>query len=128
MKKLLVLLVGLLILVGCSTDADIASHNVSKEADQFRVQRRVVFYNSITDTYMLEIVGNCAIDLGRTQVLELTCKIDDDKYQKHYLGLSDNVTYTVEQLEFSEVSPYKYELVFKPESIIPIKIDVETSK
>lgn len=128
MKKLLVLLVGLLILVGCSTDADAASHNVSKEADQFRVQRRIVFYNSITDTYMLEVVGNCAIDLGREKVLELTCKIDDDKYQKHYLGLSDNVTYTVEQLEFSEVSPYKYELVFKPESIIPIKIDVETSK
>ena len=125
MKKMLLSLVVVLILLTGCREADKVSTNISREADEFRVQRRIVFYNSITDTYMLEVVGNCAVDLGRTNVLELTCKIADKKYQKHYLGLSDNVTYTIEQLEFSDVNPYKYQLIFKPKSIIPISIDVE---
>lgn len=125
MKKVISLLVIMLLLVGCSREADVVSQNISREADEFRVQRRIVFYNSITDTYMLEVIGNCAIDLGRSKVLEVTCKIGHKKFQKHYLGLSDNVTYTVEQLEFSDVNPYKYQLIFKPESIVPITIDIE---
>ena len=125
MKKVLLSLVVVLILLTGCREADKVSTNISREADEFRVQRRIVFYNSITDTYMLEVVGNCAVDLGRSNVLELTCKIADKKYQKHYLGLSDNVTYTIEQLEFSDVNPYKYQLIFKPESIFPITIDVE---
>lgn len=124
MKKIIISLVILITLVGCA-EADKVSHNISREADEFRVQRRIVFYNSITDTYMLEVIGNCAIDLGRENVLELTCKVSDRDYQKHYLGLSDNVTYTVEQLEYSDVNPYKYQLIFKPESIIPIEIGME---
>lgn len=124
MKKILVVLVTVLILVGCSKH-DVASHNIRKEADEFRVNRRIVFYNAITDTYMLEVIGNCAIDLGRDNVLEVTCRVGEEKFQKHYLGLSDNVTYTVEQLEFSEVDEYRYELIFKPKQILPIKLNVE---
>ncbi len=125
MKKILITLFSLVILVGCSSSKDVASRNVSKEADEFRVHRRIVFYNSITDTYMLEVIGNCGVDLGREKILELTCKVADNKYQKHYLGLSDNVTYTVEQLDYSDVNPYRYELIFKPKQILPIEINVE---
>lgn len=124
MKKLLIIATLALTLVGCRA-SEKASHNISREADEFRVHRRIVFYNSITDTYMLEVIGNCAVDLSRDKVLAVTCKIGDGKYQKHYLGLSDNVTYTIEQLEFSNVNPYKYHLIFKPESIIPIEIGME---
>lgn len=124
MKRMIIVLAAMITLVGCA-EADKVSNNISREADEFRVQRRIVFYNSITDTYMLEVVGNCAIDLGRENVLELTCKIAEKEYQKHYLGLSDNVTYTVEQLEYSDVNPYKYQLIFKPKSIVPITIDTE---
>lgn len=125
MKKILVLLITVLVLVGCNSKHDVASHNIKKEADEFRVHRRIVFYNAITDTYMLEVIGNCAIDLGRSNVLEVTCRVGEEKFQKHYLGLSDNVTYTVEQLEFSEVDEYRYELIFKPKQILPIKLNVE---
>lgn len=123
MKKVIVLLVMLLVLAGCR-DATIVSHNISKESDSFNVRRRIVFYNSITDTYMLEMIGNCSIEIGDDSVLRVTCKIGEDEYQKHYLGLSDNVTFTVEQLQSSAVSKNKYELTFKPQSIIPIDIEV----
>lgn len=129
MKKLILvvlMIVMSLTLTGCFSDSEIASQNISKDADQFKVRRRIVFYNSIQDVYILEMIGNCSIEVDMSDSqLEVTCKIGEDKYQKHFLGLSDNVTYTVEQLEYSDVSEYKYEIVFKPESIIPISFDLE---
>ena len=127
-KKLLPILFLTLILVGCGSAASLASHNISKESDEFRVVRRVVFYNSLTDTYIMEMTGNMSVDLTRDNVLAVTAKIGPEEYQKHYLGLSDNVTYTVEQLGTSNVSEYKYELIFKPESIIPIEIESKSGE
>lgn len=127
MKKLLIIVIvlfGLVSLMAC-TSADIVSQNISKEADHFKVRRRIVFYNSIQDVYILEIQGNCSINVDEAEnQLEVTCRIGHDRYQKHFLGLSDNVTYTVEQLETSDVNPYRYLIVFKPESIVPIEIDI----
>jgi hypothetical protein len=128
MKKimiLLVLIVTLVTLTGCR-ESDRVSTNISREADEFRVQRRIVFYNSIQDTYILEIQGNCSIEVDTVDnQLEVTCKIGEGKYQKHFLGLSDNVTYSVEQLEYSEVNPYRYKIIFKPEMILPIEITTD---
>lgn len=119
----------MIILVGCETNAaSKVSHNISRDSDEFRVIRRVVFYNSITDTYMLEMVGNLSIDLSRENVLAVTVKLGPEEYQKHYLGLSDNVTYTVEQLSTSDVSEYKYKMIFKPESIIPIEVEYKAGE
>lgn len=133
MKKVLtmILLIGLAALVttGCAfeRDSDIASHNVSKEADSFRVKRRIVFINLRSDSYLFEIIGNCSIETDNAdEQLEVICKVGEDKYQKHFLRLSDETTYTVEQLDYSEVSKYDYEIIFKPESILPIKIETET--
>jgi len=129
MKKILLLmfvLAGAFTLTACDTDATIVSENLSKEAEQFRIRRRIVFINGITDQYMFEMTGNCSIEVDAADdQLEVTCKTGDDKYAKHFLGLSDNVTYIVEQLEYTEVSKYDYEIVFKPESIIPIDITTE---
>lgn len=113
---------------GCTErDSDVASYNVSKEADSFRVKRRIVFINLRSDTYLFTITGNCSINTDNIdKQLEVICKVGEDKYQKHFLRLSDETTYTVEQLDYSEVSKYDYEIVFKPESIIPIKIETET--
>lgn len=114
-------------MTGCEQrDADVASYNVSKEADQFRVKRRIVFVNLRSDTYLYSITGNCSIKTDNADnQLEIICKVGDDKYQKHFLYLSNEITYTVEQLNYSEVSKYDYEIVFKPESIVPIKIETE---
>jgi len=111
--------------MGCQTDADIASHNLSKDADMFRIERRIVFYNGITDTYMLTIEGRCSLgNHDAAGELTVTCKTGENAYKKHFLGLSDNVTYFVEQLETADVSAYRYKVIFKPISIIP-DIDLE---
>ena len=105
--------------------ADVVSKNISTAADNFEVQRRIVFYNGITDSYMLTIEGLCSLgnhdDPGE---LTVTCKVGANAYKKHFLGLSDNVTYFVEQLEASDADPYHYRVVFRPTAIIP-NIDVD---
>lgn len=105
-------------LAGCSTDADVASENLSKAADQFEINRRIIFYNGITDKYMLTIEGRCSISHQDRQ-LEVTCKTQGGEYKKHFLGLSDNVTYVAEQLEAASVSTDHYRVIFKPEVIVP---------
>lgn len=126
MKKILFLILGILMLIGCS-DAQVASKNLSTAADNFEVNRRVVFYNGITGEYMLEVEGRCSINADALDgQLELTCKVGPDQYKKHFLGLSDNVTYVVEQLEPVSVDEYHYRVIFKPETIVP-SIDLETS-
>ena len=124
--RLLVLIVVLIICAGCA-DADVASRNLSKAADMFEVQRRVVFYNGITDDYILVIQGLCSLgNADAAGELSVTCKTGGDTYKKHFLGLSDNVTYFAEQLESEQVDAYHYRVIFKPEAIIP-DIDLETS-
>ena len=117
MKKLLLLLtIPLIFLSGCS-DADIASHNLSRKADYFEVNRRIVFYNGITDAYILVIQGRCSIETANRK-LAVTCKTGPHAFKKHYLGLSDNVTFFSEQLDDADVSVYHYRVIFKPQSII----------
>ena len=127
MKKLL-LVSGILLsslLAACTTEADVVSENLSKSADSFSVERRVVFVNGITDKYLLSIEGKCAISDDGNQ-LEVTCKVGEEEYKKHFLGLSDNVTYFVEQLEGKKEDPFHYKVIFRPESIIP-DIDLQTN-
>lgn len=113
-----------LIGAGC-TDADVASHNLSKAADQFEINRRIVFYNGITGDYMLTIEGRCSLgNYDTLKELSVTCKTGSDNYKKHFLGLSDNVTYFVEQVDGANVSEHHYRVIFKPSVIIP-DIDLE---
>ena len=102
---------------GCD-DAKIASRNLSKAAENFEIDRRIIFYNGITDTYMLTIDGRCAID-DQGKQLEVVCKVSQNAYKKHFLGLSDNVTYFAEQLETADASAYHYRVTFKPQTILP---------
>ncbi len=111
-------LAGLMLLAGCEDDATIASRNLSKAADMFEIERRVVFYNGITDSYILAIEGRCSINPNQTK-LTVTCKTGPNAFKKHFLGLSDNVTYFAEQLEAKDVSTYHYRVIFKPQVIIP---------
>lgn len=129
MILVLVLISSMFVMAACTESAaDVASYNISKDSDEFRVVRRVVFYNSLTDTYMLEMVGNLSIDIDRDNVLAVTVKVGEGQFQKHLLGLSDNVTYTVEQIGTSNVSEYKYKMIFKPESIIPIELELKSGE
>lgn len=112
------LLAAALLLAGCTDDARVASRNLSKSADNFEIDRRIVFYNGITDSYMLTVEGRCSIEDQGSQ-LEVTCKTGRDQYRKHFLGLSDNVTYFAEQLATADVSAFHHRVTFKPQQIIP---------
>jgi hypothetical protein len=130
MKKIGMIIVGimaLISLVGCtSSEADTVNHNLSKSADSFEVERRIVFVNGITDKYLFTIEGLCSLN-PEDAVLRVTCKVGEDKYKRHYLGLSDNVTYFVEQTDAKHEDPFHYKVLFRPEAIIP-DIDLQTSK
>ena len=89
---LLVLFSIALAITGCS-DADVASENLSKAADQFEITRRIVFYNGITGEYILTIEGLCSLgNYDAAGSLSVTCKTGANEFKKHFLGLSDNVT------------------------------------
>lgn len=106
------------LLSGCSTDADVASRNLSQDADSFQVPRRVVFYNGITDQYILSIEGNCSIMPAPGQV-DVICKLPGGLFIKHSEGLSNNVTWFSQQLTGVSVSTLQYKVIFKPQVLIP---------
>jgi hypothetical protein len=122
MKKILlfvVLVIVLLTATGCY-EADRASENLSRAADQFEITRRITFYNGITGEFILVIEGLCSLgNYDSAGELSVTCKVSPTEYKKHFLGLSDNVTYFAEQIEPSEVSAYRYRVIFSPTTLIP---------
>lgn len=116
--------------VACTdSKADIASHNLSKAAEQFEIERRIVFFNGITDKYLLTVEGRCSVETSDSALhgsLEVTCKVGPSAYKKHFLGLSDNVSYFVEQTEAANVDEYHYRVIFRPETLVP-DIEINTS-
>ena len=125
-RSIALLLCSAALLTACGRDADIASRNLSTAADQFEITRRIVFYNGITGDYMLTVQGLCALgNQDSARQLTVTCKTAPTEYKKHFLGLSDNVTYFVEHIDGTVTSPYQYRVIFKPLQIIP---DIEIRK
>ncbi len=122
MKKIIAITAGVVSLAaaGCGqNDADVASKNLSKSADNFEVERHIVFFNGITDKYLLEIRGLCSLGNQDTPGrLSVTCKTPEG-FKKHFLGLSDNVSYFVEQGRAKNVSTSRYRVVFKPSTLLP---------
>jgi len=117
---LALLCLPMLFLAWC-TDAEIASHNLSKKSDYFEIPRRVVFYNGITNEYILDIEWYCSLwwwDSYTPNEIRVVCR-DGGWYKKHFLWLSDNVTYIVEQIDDSFVDTDHYKVIFKPSAILP---------
>lgn len=122
MKKLIfiLLLLSVLIMAGCSmNEADKVSHNVSKEADNFNVTRRVTVFNTRTDKILLEIIGNLSIKYSSGDV-DIIVEVAPGTYKKHFVSLNDWTTYVVEDISGAFVDQYHYEVNFLPEMIVPI--------
>lgn len=126
MNKIITAGALLLALAACERPADVASRNLSLAADNFEIPRRIVFYNGITDTYLLTIEGLCS--LGNNDPagkLTVTCKVGPNEYKKNFLGLSDNVTFFAEQLSGASVSTYQYKVIFRPTTVVPsVRVDL----
>lgn len=114
-------------LSACEPAADRVSHNISEDADNFKILRKVVFYNTITGEYIHVIEGYCSIydDTVQDQ-LELTCKFGPDQYKKEFLKYSETVIYFALQIDNADVSAYHYKVYLRPQTLIPeIEVDVE---
>lgn len=121
MKKIIVWLMIMVFMVaacGCQTEADKVAYNISKQADNFNVVRRLTVINCITGDTLFVMEGKMSVTDGGN-VLRIYVEDDDGTYKKHMVGLSDNVTYTLEDLTANEVSKYHYTINFNPKMWIP---------
>jgi|TARA_B110000008_G_scaffold258816_1_gene278087 hypothetical protein len=129
MKRYIALLIGLttVFVAGCTSQADVVSRNLSTAAEEFEISRRIVMFNGITDNYLLSIEGRCSIEVDALDnQLEVTCKVGPKAFEKHFLGLSDNVSYLVEQLQPVDANEFRTRVVFRPQTILP-DVDLKTS-
>lgn len=115
-----VLMLVVLLFCGC-TESEKVRHNVSKEADNFNVMRRVAVLNTVSGEPVFEIIGRMSIVADEEDdQLEIIVEVDDGVYKKHIIGLNDATTmYVVEDIDGADVDPYNYEINYLPESIIP---------
>lgn len=123
MKKILIIL-GIFILsigafTGCTRQAERVSYNISKEADNFNVQRRLCVINARTDKPVFELIGYFALSNNATNELQITCQTGQNEYKKHYVYLNEWTIYVVEDVSGASVTPYHYEVNFLPEMIKP---------
>jgi hypothetical protein len=128
MKKIILivgLVVGLILLTGCETEAQRVSYNISQEADNFNKVRQLTVINCIQGDVLFQMTGKFSItaDTDDNQ-LEIVVEDEDGTYKKHFVGLSDNVTYVVEDLIASSVNKYKYTLNFNPKMWIPVNVGI----
>lgn len=128
MKKKLYSIVAVAILTialftGCS-QADRVSENLSKEADNFNDVRQITVINCLQGDVLFQMTGKMSIeaDVSDNQ-LEVIVEDENGDYKKHFIGLSDNVTYVVEDITAGDVSNYKYTLNFNPEMWIPFEVE-----
>lgn len=129
MKKkclsIIVLFAMVLGVTGCGSQADRVSENLSKEADNFNIVRELTVINCITGDTLFQMTGKLSITAD-TEDNQLEVIVEDnDSYVKHFIGLSDNTTYVIEDLNLgeNEVSNYHYTLNFNPKMWIPVDIE-----
>lgn len=118
---LLLVVLGVFLMAGCSRESDKVSHNVSQEADNFNVIRRVAVINTRTDKIEFEVIGRISVETGDSK-LEIIVETEDGVYKKHLVNMTEWNMYVVEDLEGAEVNQYKYEVNYMPESVVPFTI------
>ena len=130
-KKILSVLMALMIvmvvgLTGCSweNEADVVSRNISTEADNFNIYRRVVVINNQSDETILEFEGWCSIENNMEKNrLEITYRVGENQYYKDFVGINDRTTYVITQIDGANVDKYHYEWLYHSQGdLIPIEI------
>lgn len=127
-KKFLALLLSVSMMIlasGCGTEASRVSYNLSQEADNFNNVRQLTVINCLQGDILFQMTGKMSITADTMDnQLEVIVEMEDGTYKKHFVGLSDNVTYVVEDITGKDVSKYKYTLNFNPQMWWPWEADV----
>lgn len=117
-KMLLLVLSGMCFgLTGCGggTEVNRVSYNISKEADNFNVTRRITVVNVRTDNVLFEMIGTFSLKNNDSHELEVICEVGDGIYKKHFIYLNEWTTYVIEDVSGADVDKYHYELNILPE-------------
>lgn len=123
MKKVLVLImaVALMFMLTACRQAEMVSYNVSKEADNFNVIRRISVFNMRSDKPLFELIGQFSIQNSGSNEIEVICQTGENEYKKHFIYLNDWTMYVIEDVSGADVTPYRYEVNFLPEMIVPVE-------
>ena len=124
-KAVVVAIVLAMSLVGCR-EANRVSYNISKQADNFNVTRRVTVINTRSDKCILQMTGKLSIK-DVTDGIAVIVELDRQKgiYQKHYIYLNEWTMYTVEDVSGIGVSKYAYEIEFMPQTLVPVHVTAD---
>ena len=131
MKKRIVCVIAIAalavgMLTGCETEASRVEYNLTQEADNFNIVRQLTVINCLQGDVLFQMTGKMSItaDVDDNQ-LEIIVENEDGNYTKHFVGLSDNVTYTIEDLNLgkNDVEKYKYTLNFNPNMWLPYEVE-----
>ncbi len=120
----MIMVVVLMLFTGCQTEANRVSYNLSQQADNFNDVRQITVINCLQGDVLFQMTGKISItaDTADNQ-LEVIVEDEYGNYKKHFIGLSDNVTYVVEDITSGDVSKYKYTLNFNPNMWIPYEVE-----
>lgn len=126
-KKIIILFMSVFIvlsLAGCN-EADKVSANLSVQADNFNVLRQVTVINCIANDVVFQMTGKLSIKADRSEnQLEIVVENEDGTYSKHIIGLSDNVTYVLEDIDTNYVNKYRFVINYNPKMWVPVKFDI----
>lgn len=126
MKKVALVILTMVVALGfagCETEASRVSYNLSQEADNFNVVRQLTVINCIEGDVLFQMTGKMSITADTAdQQLEIIVENENGVYKKHFVGLSDNVTYVLEDMDINNVSKYKYTLNYNPKMWIPVNV------
>lgn len=117
-KFLAVVLFAFILLYGC-TEAESVSSNVSQQADNFNVIRRLTVLNARSDKPLFELVGAFSFTLENDRIIAVV-ETGPGEYKKHSVGLNDWTLWVIEDVSGAEVDKYHYEVNFLPEMIVPV--------
>ena len=123
MKKIIAMLMCIILmvgLVGCQSTR--VSENLRVQANNFNITRQITVFNTRTDTILFQMTGLMALHNSTENELEVIVETGAGVYKKHFIYLSDDTTYIVEDVTGAFVNKYHYELNILPEMIIPVTI------
>ncbi len=124
MKKILLALAlaASILLCGCSSEAEKANYNISKQADYFESERKITVYNARTDKVIMEAEGYMSISNNSNNELVCTVKVGSDSYRKNYIYLNDYTMYVVEDITGTHTDPYHYKLYFHTDVLPRVEV------
>lgn len=126
-KKLLMFTVALattlLVLTACEK-SDRVSSNISKDADNFKVDRQITVINTRTDKVILQATGKMSVDRSDKKTT-IVIQTGRNQYKKHIIYENSWTASSIEQIKSKPSNPYAYNFTVNPKMILHGWTDIQ---